>query len=461
MTTLPLVSLLADFPALRHTHTLLVAVSGGPDSLVLLHALTQTHHAAHLHVFHLDHGLRGAESAAEADLVRDTVTAWGIPVHCERADVRSEAPAHPNLSEAARVVRYRRLAAHAHRIGADAVLVAHTRDDQAETFIMRLLRGSGIRGLSAMASSTPWQQWAAPHHHAADGPPLLRPLLAIDRSVIDAYVAHAGLTPTSDPSNTKTTALRVRVRHQLLPLLRREQPQLNHILAATAEHLRQADDFIEHSLDHAWDSFAVTHPHAVHLDPVAYESIHPALQTAALRRVILHAAGTLRGSADEHIAALRSAVLNRSHVTTPLPLDITLTWHSGTAVVRRRNHAPAAFALLQPRALVPGDPLQLQAATLESTLVPAGMPSSPLAVSLIPSHPYTIRTRQPGDVIGIGHGKHRRVQDVLVDAKIPAHQRAAWPLLCHGDTVVWVVGVRLDPAYHCEGAPALLVTVET
>ncbi|MFM2031276.1 MAG: hypothetical protein RLZZ297_41, partial [Chloroflexota bacterium] len=306
-----------------------------------------------------------------------------------------------------------------------------------------------------------WQLWAAPHHHAPDGPALVRPLLAIDRADIEQYVAHHQLTPRHDSSNTKTTALRVRVRQHYLPLLRGEQPQLNQILAATAAQLRSADDFIEQSLTTAWDSFATTDQHTVSIDPTGYAALHPALQTAALRRVIHHCVGSLRGYTDEHIAALHSAIHAGALIARPLPLGITLSWRNGCAVIHRPLTAPAAFALSTPTLLTPGVPVTLYAATLVSTLLPSGGVSSPLAVYIDPAPAYTLRTRRPGDVIAIGHGKHRRVQDVLLDAKIPAHQRADWPLLCAGEIVVWVVGVRLDPAFHRDIGATLHLAVRS
>ena len=158
MTTLhhPLVRHLAKHALLATPRRIVVAVSGGPDSLALLHALCHVFTRTQLAVFHLDHGLRGAQSAADAQFVATCATALGVAVRCDRADIASEAPHYHNLSEAARVVRYRRMAAYAVECDADIVAVAHTQDDQAETVLMRLLRGSGTHGMAAMRPSIPW-----------------------------------------------------------------------------------------------------------------------------------------------------------------------------------------------------------------------------------------------------------------------------------------------------------------
>ena len=445
MNAQPLHTLLAEYPALQNAQRIVVAVSGGPDSLVLLHALCQTRHAPALAVFHLDHGLRGAESAADATYVRACCAAWNIPCHTEQADIPREAPDHPNLSEAARVVRYRRLAHYAAACDADVVLVAHTRDDQAETVLMRLLRGSGVRGLAGMARSVPWQAWAAGVNSGRAA--LVRPLLDIDRSVIDAYVTAMELTPRSDPSNTKQTSFRVRVRTQHLPALRAEQPQLNRILTSTAQHLRDADAFIEAALDDVWPLLVDTTPGSPTIDRAVYATLHRALQTAALRRLMQTCLGSLRGIDDEHIAVLHDAVHTHSLPKTPLPQHLILQWDGNRARLQRRGTlalSPYAYTGA-PCAIQPGASIALAAAQVICTNADAPTTPSPWTVTLRADQPYLLRTRLSGDVIGIGHGKHRRIQDVLVDAKIPAHQRATWPLVCSGATVVWVVGVRVDP----------------
>lgn len=423
---------------------MVLAVSGGPDSLALLHALRQLHPAAMHRVYHLDHGLRGAESAADAQFVAACCAAWGVPCHCEQADIRAEAPHLANLSEAARVVRYQRLARYAQSVAADAVLVAHHRDDQAETLLMRLLRGSGLRGLAAMSPSVPW------HHWAPDVPggtaPLLRPLLDIDRSVIDDYITHAGLTPRIDPSNAKQSSLRVRMRTQHLPALRAEQPHLNHILATTARHMREADAFIQHSLYALWPSLATVTTEHVNINRSAFVDLHLVLQRAAVRRAINLITGTLRGIDDGHIDAVRTALLTQSVIATPLPYNVQLRWHGQSAILAIRTTTPSPYAYTQsPQRIAPGQTIALAGAKMVCFLIEQAEPPSPFHVCLRPDVPYTLRTRLPGDRIGIGHRQHKHLQDVYVDAKIPAHQRATWPVVCAGDTVVWVVGVRVDP----------------
>ncbi|HWQ15355.1 MAG TPA: tRNA lysidine(34) synthetase TilS, partial [Roseiflexaceae bacterium] len=226
---------------------LVVAVSGGPDSLALLHAL----HALRgelrlrLHAAHLDHTLRGAQSAAEAAFVAETARAWGITATVASADVRALVREHRlNLHAAARAARYGLLARVAAEMGAHAVATAHHADDQAETVLAHLLRGAGPEGLAGMSAVVPYAEWsratldvrtlnversAAPTLNVAGStvqrstfngqPPLIRPLLSVTRAAIEAYCAANGLEPRRVPSNEDRRYARTRIRRDLLPRL--------------------------------------------------------------------------------------------------------------------------------------------------------------------------------------------------------------------------------------------------
>lgn len=440
-----LVHHIAQHPLLPHTACLVVAVSGGPDSLALLHSLCQTFPVQHLRVYHLDHGLRGAQSAADAQFVVETARHLGVVVHADIADIAQEAPHLANLSEAARVVRYQRLAAYAAAQRADAVLVAHTQDDQAETVLMRLLRGSGTTGLAAMRPSVPWADWAPAHlqGHAA----LVRPLLDITRATIIDYCTHAQLTPRHDPSNTKQTALRVRVRTHILPMLQHEQPHIARLLTQTAAIAGDDDDFITASADQHWAQVAQAHTHGVGIDATVFRTYHASLQRALVRRAVMHVYGTLRNITMAHIESVRLAILAQRIPALALPAPMRITRVHDTLWIGTPPLTPAPVYLGQPHILRTGDPIDCGAFVLSATTRIAATPPDRWHVGLNPQHVYQVRTRQPGDRIGIGHGQHRRLQDVFVDARIAPAQRATWPVVCHGDAVVYIPGIRSDPAF--------------
>ncbi|HVO71839.1 MAG TPA: tRNA lysidine(34) synthetase TilS, partial [Aggregatilineaceae bacterium] len=192
--------------------TLVVGVSGGADSLVLLHVLICLREplGLRLHTATLDHGMRGAAGAADAEFVRQIAGEWGVPVTVGRADIPAlAAQLRMNPEEAARQVRYAFLIQVARHASAPKIAVAHHRDDQAETVLMHLIRGSGLSGLRGMLPATPLDEYHLPPDipiifdpPLAGDPPregarpvLVRPLLDISRAEIDAYAAAHRLQP--------------------------------------------------------------------------------------------------------------------------------------------------------------------------------------------------------------------------------------------------------------------------
>jgi len=210
--------------------TLILAVSGGVDSLAMLrilHALAPEFNTR-LHVATLDHGLRGAESAADAAFVREQAVALDLPVTAGAVDVAAYAQDQRiGIEAAARRVRYRFLADVAEQVGARIVATAHQQEDQAETLLLHLIRGAGLTGLRGMQPRT----WLP------DGIALIRPLLDTPRADLEAFLHERGLTAREDASNTDTRFTRNRIRHDVLPLLHAINPAVVGNLAHTAETL--------------------------------------------------------------------------------------------------------------------------------------------------------------------------------------------------------------------------------
>ncbi len=210
--------------------TVVVAVSGGADSVALLAALVEQG-SFELVCWHLDHGLR-ADSAADSEFVAALAHRLGIRCICEHADVRA-AVRGDGIEEAARRVRYARLLAVAQQVGAAAACTAHHRDDQSETAVLQILRGCGPEGPGGIAPERP----------LGDGVRLLRPLLHATRAELIAYCRDRGLTWREDPSNADPAFARNRIRHQVLPEWERHCPGVGAELARLADHggaVRQA-----------------------------------------------------------------------------------------------------------------------------------------------------------------------------------------------------------------------------
>ena len=263
---------------LARSDAVVVGVSGGPDSLCLLHLLLRLReeYDLRLHVAHLHHGARGADADADAEFVAALAAEWGLPVTVERRDVPALACEHRlAFEEAARRVRYAFLARVAGEIGARRIAVAHNADDQAETVLMHFLRGAGPAGLRGMLPATPIidyrmleplmvqeargkrqengeraQQSCILHPASCV---IIRPLLEVERVDIESYCTEQGLKPRFDRSNLDTTYFRNRLRHELLPLLETYNPNVRARLCHTAAVIAADYDLLAQLRERAWD----------------------------------------------------------------------------------------------------------------------------------------------------------------------------------------------------------------
>src|SRR5947209_6731228 len=234
---------------LPESGTIIVAVSGGADSLCLLHVLNRLcgsgpearYPAVRLHVAHLNHKLRGEASYHDAAFIAQLADSWGLPVTIGEIDVPALARQEGrSLEDAARTARYRFLREVA---AGRRIAVAHHADDQVETLLLHWLRGGGLAGMLGMQ---PCQQ------------DIIRPLLATSRAEILAYCQQYNLHPLQDASNTDARFLRNRIRHELLPLLESMNPGIRSTLLRNAEVVRADAEWIEAQVDSAWPAVVVS-----------------------------------------------------------------------------------------------------------------------------------------------------------------------------------------------------------
>lgn len=292
-----------------------VAVSGGPDSLALLHALFVCRDSlaiADLQAAHLDHGLRGDESAAEAQFVADWCLEHGIPCTIGQADTAArQAELRVSVQEAARIVRYSFLEETARRVGADTIATGHTQDDQLETVLLNIMRGTGLDGLAGI----PLQRG-----------PFIRPLLHTMRAATEAYCAAQGLSPRHDPTNVDPSHYtRNKVRLELLPLLEQGyHPGVRAALLRLSETARRDSDFL-HSLAAATLTDLTLEQTSSHLtlDARRLRLLHPSLLRHVLRTACLLVRGTTQGLSHAHWEPLCEALAGQRRLpfglTTPAP----------------------------------------------------------------------------------------------------------------------------------------------
>lgn len=434
--------------------TIVVAVSGGPDSLCLLHVLSalRGEYGIRLHVAHLNHRLR-PEAEADAAFVAALAKDWGLPCTVGVADVRALAAAERrSLEEAARVARYRFLAQVACEVGAEIVAVGHNADDQVETVLMHCLRGAGLAGLKGMRRRAPWPEDAIV---ACPAPVLIRPLLDVPRTSIEAYGHEHGFEPRFDRTNLEMALFRNRIRHELLPMLETYNPRVRRLLHHTADVLAEDYDYLQQTLEALWPQVVLVEgPEAIVLRREVFRALAPSPQRGVLRRAIRSLRRSLRDIAWQHIERARRASLAApAGAQVTLPAGLVLEVSYDRLIVRpgdRPWHEPEAPALVEPERplAVPGrTPLAggwaIEAQVADRPMA-AGQASEACFDADLAGQDLRLRTRRPGDRFeprGMG-GRHKSLKEFMIDAQVPRAERHRIPILVSERGILWVVGWR-------------------
>jgi tRNA(Ile)-lysidine synthase len=306
-----------------------VAVSGGPDSMALLHVLARLHRLDRgpaLIVAHLDHRLRGAESTADSEFVAKTARRMGLESVVESMEVREVAQATGrNLEAVARDVRYDFLGRTAVRMDAPVVATAHTASDQAETVLMRLARGAGPDGLAGIAPFR-WLDGQAAR--------LVRPLLACTRREVIDYCQSRGIEYRQDSSNFDPTFARAYTRHQILPRVEEHWPGATTNLTRTAALAADDRDYFRRTVAAWFERYCVTNQAQVELPIDALRDLHPALRRRILREAVRRAHGDLRRLTSDHVESLdRLLEPGRSGRCAALPLGRHAVRHARHLVI--------------------------------------------------------------------------------------------------------------------------------
>ena len=405
-----------------------LAVSGGRDSMALMHAALTHASASVACVASFDHAT-GVHSARARALVERAANELGAQAVTERASI-------PASSEAEwRAQRWGFLKRVAREHGAQ-VATAHTRDDQVETVLMRTMRGSGARGLAALAVE----------HVSPAG--VMRPMLGLSRADIAAYAVRARLDWEEDPSNARGDHLRNRIRHELLPALARANPLLGDelfALGARAAALRaEVERFVDRelALEHVDGAVRVARDSMLRYDACALALLWPA--------VAARAGATLDRRGTDRLVAFTTT--ERSGARVQLSGAFEALSHRGSFIVRRSLSYPSPGVLSLSAGVQLGrfrfDERDEDVVSLWSATLPA-------------ARTLTVRTWHPGDRMVPAGGVARRVKGLLRDAGVDAASRGSWPVVLANDEIVWVPGVRRSAAasarsgrpvvtYHCE-----------
>ena len=424
----------------------IVAVSGGVDSMAMLHALLRLrlrYHAS-LHVAHLNHDLRGSESAEAADFVRCQCEIHQIPATVMRADGRAlQNRGSGSLQAAARDLRYRFLHRVADEQGAGRIALGHHRNDQAETVLMNLLRGSGTRGLGGI-------------------PPvrdrIIRPLIDCSREEIERYARKEGIPYVEDSSNRMLAYGRNRIRAELLPeLVKRYNPRVVHALANAATVFEAEDTLLNDMAEKELRTVLISRLHAERVLSIPAMAILPsAIRWRMIRRVAEELRDGRSGlTFQQTVAADRLLMTNAVQGAIDAPDGLRVR-RAGSRLIFSmaegcgRDRISCCPLTVPGRTVVPDSSLSLQSDLLERRELNELAHDARTAFLDADCAGPTLHVRgwREGDrFVPLGMRGRKKLQDFFVDAKVPRDQRRTVPLLVSGDRIAWLVGFRVDERF--------------
>ncbi len=461
---------------------LLLAVSGGVDSRVLLDLFCQLREDLHLQlaVGHVNHQLRGEESDADEAFVKALAQKTGLPFYSARVEVSAYARTHKlSLEAAARELRYQALENFRERWQGRAIVTAHTLDDQAETILDHILRGCGLAGLAGMAAYTDLPLQNTANNRLAVCATILRPLLPFSREQLEAYAQARGLQWREDRTNTETRFRRNRLRHELLPLLKsRFNPQIADGLQRLAAIAASAENYLQAEAETCLQKIVKDQQSdKIILDLELFWKYFPIIQRyvirAAMRRLIGEPVELTFVETARILALLQKA--DKADQKNPKPaagkrylwrkqVEVRVD-HDGAVFRKQRakskGQAAKSFSVhvkLGERCEIPGTNLALlverkelpvdwrQHVDANSQFVDAEKVQGDLQV----------RFSQPGDRFvplraNDGASGSKKLSDFFTDLKVPLHRRRTAPVLA-GDHIIWICGYRIDN--RCKITPA-------
>ncbi len=422
---------------------ILVGLSGGPDSVCLLHVLTSLKDDFNLdlNAIYIDHGLRPHETETEIEFCKNLCERLCLPFTTQSIDVNSYAQEQGmNLQEAARGLRYRIFEETAYQIQADKIASGHTADDQAETLLMNLFRGSGKKGLSGI-------------------PPvrgkIIRPLILTKRTEIERYLDEGKIAFITDSSNLKKYYLRNKIRLSLMPVLKQYNPDIIDTLSRTAEILRDEERYFEVIVTKTMMKLISRKTDVrieLFLSPFAI--MDKVIMRRVLRRAIDETKG-IRGISLIHIDDIIELIQkgnpgDRIYLPKGIRVikeyaTIILTSESPVQLNTYTLTVPGETILKEARILIKASLIESRESLHESGF---GTTLGIFDADQL-TFPLKVRPRKNGDFFyPFGFGKRKKLQDFFVDEKVPRDERDRIPLLMSGDDIVWIVGYRGDDRFQ-------------
>ncbi|MGE5398489.1 MAG: tRNA lysidine(34) synthetase TilS [Chitinophagales bacterium] len=412
--------------------SVVVGVSGGPDSVALLHFLLQLKKQGNYEVFaaHLNHGLR-EEALLDQELVEGLCRKWDVPFRMDKSNIKEIArTSGQSIEQVGREVRYRFLHQTAEEFGAVKIAVAHHRQDQAETLLMRLIQGTGPRGLQAML----------PRRSQ-----IIRPFLCLDRNEIDKYLKENHIDYRIDSSNFDKNYLRNRIRLDLLPLLEeRFNPRIVDGLCRLADLAAEENLYWESEIEKVINQVANSNSSTVNVNIDKLKSLHPVLGYRLIQKV-LYKSGAERLSHNDldRVMKLTGTAASGRRVKVSGGLLVTRSFNN-LEIGQPRTQPDFCYQLQ-----IPGEVYVAEMSAVIKTRIVKEIQTPGKNIVYLDwdqvQKPLYIRSRRTGDHLNpVGMTGSKKVKDILIEARVPASQRGGIGILASDSEIYWVVGIKLD-----------------
>ena len=424
----------------------LAAVSGGADSVCLLLVLKALEESLGIHVaaFHLHHGLRGAEADRDERFVRELCERLQVSLHAVREDVAGYAKTHGlSEEEAGRILRYQWLEKTAGEFGCRRIATAHHKDDQTETVLMNLFRGSGLRGLGGIR----------PVRELSGELTLIRPLLGINRQEIETYLIEEKEAWCEDSTNKELVYARNKVRNELIPWIREHinDRAEEHILK-TAAFASQADEyFVSQAEKLLGDGFQEQEASFAEIDTALFDSQPDIMKSYLIRAMIMKVSGNAKDISARHMDAIAALDGPGGGTLVDLPYGLQAMRSYQKLIIRK--------AAVEQNARECGKTLQTKVFPWKKDMeIPKNQYTKWFDYDKI-NDTLSVRTREPGDYFMIGNGKTKKLHRFFIDEKIPEELRDHILLLAEGNHVLWIIGYRISEYYKVTEATRNILEV--
>lgn len=432
----------------------LVAVSGGADSVSLLDILVDLKSVFNLdfHLFHLDHSLR-KDSFKDALFVRQLASKYSLPITVLEYDVPSYVKQNKlSVEEGARHIRYMLLEEVAEEIGANKVALGHTASDQVETFLMRLIKGAGLEGLSAMAP--------------ARGN-FVRPLIEVERSEVEKYCKKKGLAWKEDLSNRDEAFFRNRIRHQLVPLLEKYNPNFKGTALRAIDTASSDQLFLQQEADRRLNKLAEFEDNLVKIPAAELRKLPLSLQRRVLRQAIKEVKGNLKGVEFKHVEeALQYLAGKKPRLGLDVSKEISVFSEYQNVVVSKKlkESEKVGEVLLEVPGVtfLPHLGFKIKTEFKEAKDLKLRKANKLAYLDLEKLKlPLYIRNCMPGDRFRpLGLGGTKKLQDFLVDEKVPARLRGKVAVVKSGNEICWLVSLRIDDRFKVTNQTKQVLVME-